>query len=76
MPMSLAERADLDNLKEEAVKLKCSCFNKMTDLMKLTDAQLVHTGHKTKEAGLKWYWEQTYKQIQKNTEDFLKKYPD
>jgi hypothetical protein len=67
---------DLAEFKTKQTDLKCNCFDRCTDFLRMSPEHLVHTGHKTIEAGMVWTVKSYQKDIDKLLTNFLKKYPD
>lgn len=74
--MSEQEQIDLDAMKAEIQKVKIQGFDNMVSYLRMPLEQLPATGHKTIAAAIQWTLELYKKQIDKLTNDFIKKYPD
>ena len=70
------EQADLDAMKTERAKMLEQMFSTMSYLDRCNETALSHTGHKTREAAIRWTFQETEKRIRKLVEAHIRKYPD
>lgn len=74
--MSPQETNDLNELNEAVLKLKVSCIDTQMAMSKYRPEELKSSGFKTVEDAIKFVLLSKSKEIQKITNDYLKKYPD
>lgn len=74
--MSEQEYKDLEEMKDKVKQKKISAMDYAISVLRYTETDLKHSGHKTVEGMLRYIVQDCQKTCDKLTKDYIKKYPD